>query len=183
MVFNLAITLLGIMAVVSLLIVYMMLTELLNFIQTNVPFRPTAKKDLVDMIHRVGITSSDYVLDIGSGNGKALFIVEQLTGARVRGIQRAGWTQDYAKLRKLVFGSRVELISANFFDHSWAEATVIYGYLYPFLMQKVGEKALGECLPGTKLIIRDFPIPQLKASREWVTPTSHHMYEYVIENY
>jgi hypothetical protein len=175
------ILILGITAVFALIILYMAFTEMLNFIQTHVPFVPTSKKDLIDMTKRVGVTADDLVLDLGSGNGKVLFAVEDITGARARGLQRAGWTQTYAKLRKFLTGSKVEFVSGNFFDQSWTEATVIYGYLYPFLMSQVGEKAREDCRPGTRVVVRDFPIPNLQLVESWETPTYHRMYLYIIE--
>lgn len=164
----------------ALLILYMAITEMANYLQTRVPFVPTNKIDIADMAQRVGITQTDYFFDIGSGNGKVVFAVESLTGAKTKGLQRAGWTQMYAKLRKLFTGSKSEFVSGNFFDQSWKEATVVYGYLYPFLMNQVGEKALADCQPGTKLVIRDFPIKMLKHSDTWQTPSYHTIYLYVI---
>lgn len=173
----------------TLVILVMMLTELINFIQTRVPFVPTARKDIVDMVSRVGITSTDYVYDLGSGNGKVVFTVSNLTGARTKGFQRSGWTQWYAQLKNYFRKSAakqkssVELVTGNFFDHSWSDATVIYGYLYPFLMRSVAEKALEDCRPGTKLVIRDFYLPNLSRLIQldsWQTPTGHTIYLYEI---
>ena len=169
-----------VLLIFALLILYIAVTEMANFMQTRVPFVPTSKVDLVDMVQRVGITKNDYFYDIGSGNGKVVFAVEELTGARSKGLQRAGWTQMYAKLRKFLTGSKSEFVSGNFFDHSWQDATVVYGYLYPFLMNQVAEKALADCQAGTKLVIRDFPIHSLKYRDSWQTPSDHTMYLYVI---
>jgi hypothetical protein len=175
------ILILSITACFALLILYMAFTEMLNFLQTHVPFVPTSKKDLIDMAERVGVTDKDLVIDLGSGNGKVLFAIEDVTGARARGLQHAGWTQTYAKLRKILTGSKVELVSGNFFNQPWTDATVVYGYLYPFLMSQVGEKAQEDCRPGTKIVVRDFPIPNLQLSESWETPTFHRMYLYIIE--
>ena len=165
----------------ALILLYMMVTELINFVQTNVPFVPTSKVDLLNMIKRVGITSNDYVYDIGSGNGKVLFAVEDaVPGVRTKGFQRGGWTQVYAKLRKRFTYSSVELETGDFFKFSWADATIIYGYLYPFLMERVGGKAKKECRVGTKIVIRDFPIPNLKLHESWTTPSNHTIYVYII---
>lgn len=170
----------GIMLIGALLILYMMLTEMINFLQTRVPFVPTAKKDLEDLAVRIGITKSDFVIDLGSGNGKVLFTLENLTGARGRGLQRAGWTQEYGRLRKWLSGSKIELISANFFERDWSEATVVYAYLYPPLMRSVGQKFREDCKAGTKLVCRDFYIPDWTPSQKWVTPSGHEMYLYLI---
>ncbi len=172
---------LGFFLIVALGMLVVMFTEMLNFVQTRVPFVPTAEKDIADMAKRVGITKEDFVIDLGSGNGKVLFVIERLTGAGIRGLQRAGWTQWYGKVKKLLTGSKIELISANFFEKSWSDATVVYAYLYPPLMRSVGEKFKEDCKPGTKLVCRDFPVPNMAAIEQWQTPTGHTMYLYKVK--
>lgn len=170
----------GFILLLVLLLAYAMVTELIVFILTRVPFVPTSKADLEDMIVKVGIQPVDYVYDIGSGNGKVIFAIEDLVGARVKGLQRAGWTQTYARLKARLIGSKAEFVSGNFFDHPWRDATVIYAYLYPFLMNQVGEKILEDCKPGTKVVVRDFPIPNLTLTDWWETPSNHKIYLYQI---
>lgn len=169
----------GILLVGALVLLYMMLTEMINFIQTKVPFIPSSKKDVEDMVKRVGITDKDFVIDLGSGNGKVLFIIEKLTGAKTRGLQRAGWTQEYGRLKKLLTGSSVELVSGDLFKLPWSDATVVYSYLYPPLMRAVGKKFKTDCNPGTKLVCRDFYIPDLTPQKEWQSPSNHTFYLYV----
>jgi hypothetical protein len=171
---------LSFMAVVAFTLLLMMLTELLNFVQTRVPFVPTAKADIEDMVSRMGITEQDYVYDLGSGNGKVVFAIEQLTQARTKGLQRGGWTQWYARIKAKLIGSQAQFVTGNFFGHSWGEATVIYAYLYPFLMRSVADKAWEECRPGTKIIVRDFYLPEKESVEIWKTPTGHTMYWYEI---
>ncbi len=177
---------LGLLCAAAVFILIVMFTEFLNFAQTNVPFVPTAKADLAFMVTRAGIMADDYFYDLGSGNGKVVFAIEELAGARAKGIQRGGWTQWYAQLRsaaRRIFKKkdRTEFVTGNFFNHQWSEATVIYAYLYPFLMRSVEEKFLEECKPGTKLIVRDFYLPNLKHVDTWETPTKHNMYLYIIQ--
>ncbi len=169
---------LGILLIGALILLYMMLTEMINFIQTKVPFVPSSKRDIEDMTKRIGITEKDFVIDLGSGNGKVLFIIEKLTGAKTRGLQRAGWTQEYGRLKKFVIGSRVDLVSGDLFKLPWSDATVVYAYLYPPLMRNVGAKFRADCKPGTKLVCRDFYIPEFTPKQEWQTPSDHTMYLY-----
>lgn len=180
------IIILGGICLIAIVMLIVMFTEMLNFVQTRIPFVPTAKEDLVFMIERAGITDRDFVYDLGSGNGKVVFAMEELAGARAKGLQRGGWTQWYAQLRsagRRIFKgkSKTEFVTGNFFDHHWGDATVVYGYLYPFLMRSVEEKALEDCKPGTKVIIRDFPLPTLGHVDQWQTPTGHTMYLYLIK--
>lgn len=171
---------LGFFLIVALGMLVVMFTEMMNFVQTRVPFVPTAEKDIADMVKRVGITKDDFVIDLGSGNGKVPFVVEALTGAGARGLQKAGWTQWYALAKKLLTRSKIELISGDFFLESWSDATVVYSYLYPPLMRSVGAKFKEDCKPCTKLVCRDFPVPNMTAIEQWQTPTGHTMYLYLL---
>ena len=45
----------------------------------------------------------------------------------------------------------------------WEGANIIHAYLYPAVMGRVEKKFLAECGPGTVLVVRDFPLPQLPA--------------------
>ena len=164
----------------ALVILVVMLTEMIVFVRTRVPFVPTNQVDLLELAKKLPIISTDYVYDLGSGNGKVVFTIEKASGARVKGFQLGGWTQWYAKLKKFFTRSKAELVSGNFFNHHWGEATVIYGYLYPHLMENIGTKALEDCKPGTKILARDFPIPNLPLYEEWKTPSGHTMRLYVI---
>ncbi len=168
------------MALFVIGILLVMLTEMFVFIRTRVPFVPSPTKDIKDLVQRLPITAHDYVYDLGSGNGKVVFAIEQLSGARVKGFQLAGWTHWYAKVRKHVTRSKAELVGDNFFKHHWGDATVVYAYLYPFLMADIGAKAMVECNPGTRIVARDFKIPNLTLHETWETSHGHEMFVYKI---
>lgn len=180
---------LGGLVAVAMIMLYVMFTEMTNFVQTKVPFVPTARKDLEDIVARVGITEQDVFYDLGSGNGKVIFVIAELTGAKSVGLQRAGWTQTYAKIKKYLaslglgnkeISQKIEFKSGNFFHSTWSPATVIYAYLYPFLMSQVAEKAKQDCPPGTKFIVRDFPILEWEPKEVWDTPSGHTMHLYIL---
>lgn len=105
---------------------------------------------------------SDVFYDLGSGDGMVVFLAEKLGAPRAVGFERMHWTHFWAKLKAHMRKSRAEFRRENFFEQPWNDATVLYTYLYPPLMGKVEEKFLAECAPGTTLIIRDFPLPNLK---------------------
>ncbi len=175
-----AIALLILMAFFAIGLLLVMLSEMAVFVRTRVPFVPSPRKNISELVAKLPITKDDYVFDLGSGNGKVLFEIEKLSGARVKGFQLGGWTQWFAKLKKLFIGSKAELVSDNFFNHSWSDATIVYAYLYPFLMRDIGSKALAECKPGTRIVARDFFIPTLDLHERWDLGGKHEMFIYII---
>src|SRR5207248_548166 len=112
------------------------------------------------------------------GSGKVLFAVEKVTGAKVRGFELALWAYLWAKIKKAVKGSRAELKYGNFFKQNFSDATVIYCYLYPPLMRMVGQKVIEDCRQGTKVVSRDFHIPNLQQVASWKSVTGHDIYVY-----
>lgn len=163
-----------------ILFVYILGSQIIMHYRTKVPFVPSAKSDIRDMIDKIPITREDFVLDLGSGDGRVLFLIEQLTRAKVRGYEMPGWAITYAFIKKRLKKSKADFISDSFFNYGWSEATVIYIYLFPFLLERVWQKAKQECAPGTKIISRDFQIPNATPTREWKTPTNHTMRMYIV---
>ncbi len=161
---------------------------------------PTAASDIEFTVKKLGITSQDIFYDLGSGDGKVVFIVNKLTGAKCVGFELTWWTHILAKIKsKFILlrpafvktsagrqgyggqeyqNSKLQFKNQNFFKHSWEEATVIYGYLYPPLMGRVEEKFLADCKPGSMAIIRDFPFPKLKPLEIIYRPKNHEIYIY-----
>jgi hypothetical protein len=76
-------------------------------------------------------------------------------------------------------GNKHQFIRKNFFDHSLKPATILYCYLYPPLMRQVGEKILADCNPGTRIVVRDFPIPNL-AQQGYYRDGKHELFLYKV---
>jgi hypothetical protein len=169
-----------IIAVIVFLLLLVFLSGLIANAAGRVPFVPTSKEDIEDLVQRLHITSKDTFIDLGSGNGRVIFAVEQLTGAQVRGYEFPSWMHWYAKLKKILANSQAQLISGNFFKHSWSDATVVYCYLFPPVMSKIGEKVQTDLLPGARVVVRDFPIPNLSLKEQWQTPSDHTIYLYQV---
>lgn len=166
--------------VISILLFFIITSAFLGFLFTRVPFVPTHKADIPDLVKRLGLNQNDIIFDLGSGNGKVVFLFEKHTGAKVRGFESTLWTHLWAKIKKYFIKSKAELVYGNFWKTPWTEATVIYMYLFPPLMPFLAEKILADCQPGTRIISRDFENPALRKIDEFQTPSDHTMYVYQV---
>jgi hypothetical protein len=164
--------------VLVIILLFVIVSEFVAFLRTRVPFVPTHAGDIEFIVKKLGITSADVFYDLGSGNGKVVFLVESLSGAKVKGFELSWWTILFAKLKALFIGSKAKFVNKNFFKQDWSGANYIYGYLYPPLMGRVKEKFLSECRPGSVAIIRDFPLPDLKPNETYFLPKEHEIYIY-----
>jgi hypothetical protein len=172
---------------------FITLSELVAFLRTRVPFVPTSKADIEFIVKKLSISSRDVFYDLGSGNGKVVFLVNQMTGARCLGFELSWWTVLFAKIKKWRLqrfspsggdarvhprAERVQFKNKNFFKEDWSGANIIYGYLYPPLMGRIEEKFLADCKPGSTAIIRDFPFPRMPYSEKFYLPHKHEIYIY-----
>lgn len=173
-----AIVLLLFILLFTLVFAFIMASSIVGFIQTRVPYVRTRHSDILEIVRTVPISKSDLFFDLGCGDGKVLFAVEKESGARVRGYELTLWTHLLSRMKKLLSRSKAQLVLGNFFKSDLSEATVIYCYLFPSLMPMIGDKVKAECIPGTKIISRDFPISNLVLSKSWRTPTNHTLYFY-----
>jgi hypothetical protein len=164
----------------SIAVLIFVVSSFLGFIFTRVPFVPTARRDIQAIIDRVPLSSADVIYDLGSGNGKVVFMLEQMVGAKTVGFEATLWTHWYAQIKKLLTRSKAVFVLGNFFKHNWSEASIIYCYLYPPLMERIGAKIAQECRPGTTVIVRDFPIPNLAKVDYFRTYGNHEIFVYKV---
>jgi len=143
----------------TLLLILVLGSSAYNLLRTGVPFVPSPVKELAFVYAELGLNSADVLIDLGSGDGRVCFGFERATAGRAVGVELARWGYYWSRLRAKARGSRAQFLRKNFFNQSWAEATVIYSYTLPQVMAQIGAKARSECRGGTKLISRDFEIP------------------------
>lgn len=163
----------------SIVITVIITSAFLGFLFTKVPFVPTNTEDVEFFLKKLSIGPRDVFYDLGSGDGKVVFLVERHSGAKTVGFELAWWTHILAKIKAKFKKSKAIFKNQNFFKTDWKEATVIYGYLYPPLMGRVEEKFLANCKPGTFAVIRDFPFPNLKPLEIICRPKNHELYIYL----
>ena len=162
----------------AFVVTFMITSEFIAFLRTRVPFVPTNQADVEFFVKILGLDQADVFYDLGSGNGKVIFLVKKLSGARGVGFELGWWTVLYAKFKALLLGSRAKFYNRNFFKANWQEADFIYAYLYPPLMRRIKDKFLAECRSGAIMIVRDFPLPDLKPDEVYFRPRNHEIYIY-----
>ena len=161
-----------------LLILFVITSSFIGFLLTRVPFVPTYASDIKFIVDKVGITSKDNFYDLGSGNGKVVFLVEKLSGASVTGYELTWWTHLWAQIKKVFIRSRAHFKNQNFFKADLSGANIIYCYLYPPLMGRVEDKFKAEMKPGSLAVVRDFPFPNMPYQAKYYLPKKHEIYVY-----
>ena len=124
----------------------------------DVPFIPTPPAVVDAMLELAGVGREDYVIDLGSGDGRIVIAAAKKGGARGTGVEIDGALVGAARReaqREGVAG-RVEFKEQNLFTTDIGHATVVTMYLYPRLMMQLRPRLFAELRPGTRIVSHDF---------------------------
>ena len=124
------------------------------------PYVPSPQSVVTDMLKLAGVNESDFVIDLGSGDGRIVLTAAKVFGARGFGVE----IQD--KLVKLSneaaqregIADRVKFITQDLFKTDISQATVLTMYLLPNTVNMLKDKLLSELRPGTRILSHDYPL-------------------------
>jgi hypothetical protein len=124
----------------------------------DVPFVPTPPVVVEAMLKLAGVGPEDYVIDLGSGDGRIVIAAARKYGARGLGVEidpaLVGEAQREAR-RQGVDG-RVEFRRDDLLQMSIGRATVVTMYLYPRLMLAMRPRLITELKPGARIVSHEF---------------------------
>lgn len=162
-----------------LLLIYL-LKLLFDLIRGEAIFFPLPKNTIRKMLRLARVNNNDILFDLGSGDGRVLFIAaREFNVRRAIGIEKSIIpfliSKILLKLYKLE--DKVKIIFGDFFKENISEATVITLYLNFGVMKRLEEKILKEC-KGVRIISAAHKFPNLKFKRKIKTG---HFYCYLYE--
>lgn len=131
------------------------------------PYVPTPQRVVDAMLGIAGVTDCDYVIDLGSGDGRIVITAAQKFGARGKGYDIDGELIERSTLaaRKLKLEQRVRFEERDVLEADIREATVITLYLLPDMMRALRTRLLRELRPGTRIVSHDFDFGEWKPER------------------
>jgi hypothetical protein len=126
---------------------------------TDTPYVPTPVEVVEQMLQIANVSAKDFLIDIGSGDGRIVLTAVSKFGARGQGIEidprLIKRSQDSA--RRLGISDRAQFLTQDLFESDFSRATVISVYLLPKVMQLLTPK-LAALKPGTRIISHDYPM-------------------------
>ena len=137
----------------------------------DVPYVPTHQATVEAMLRLAGVGPGDFVIDLGSGDGRILITAVKKYGARGFGVdldpQRV--KESLANAKGAGVSDRAQFHQRNLFDTKIAEASVVTLYLLPRVNIELRPRLLAELKPGTRVVSHDFDMgdwkPDLRATR------------------
>jgi hypothetical protein len=132
------------------------------------PYAATPDAVVAEMLRLANVGPSDYVIDLGSGDGRLVIAAVKTFGAR--GGFGMDINADYvayanAKASEAGVSDRATFAVRDLFATDVSRATVVTVYLFPGIMGRVGEKLRAELAPGTRVVSHDFPFPDWTPDR------------------
>ena len=121
-----------------------------------VPTPPALVEKMLDM---AAVTPDDYVIDLGSGDGRNV-IAAAKRGARALGVEYDPGLVDASKRNAAREGvsDRATFVRGDFFDADFGEATVLVLFLLPNVLDTLSPKFL-RLKPGARIVTNRFGIP------------------------
>ena len=134
----------------------------------DVVWVPTADALVEKMLDLAHVTSSDYVIDLGSGDGRTV-IAAAKRGARALGVE---YNPDMVALskrnaEKAGVSRRASFVQADLFKVDLSRATVITMFLLPEINMKLRPTLLS-LKPGTRIVSNSFSMEDWEADKRAV---------------
>ncbi|MES2930523.1 MAG: methyltransferase domain-containing protein [Patescibacteria group bacterium] len=160
------------------LLVLILLTVLILFFiwmitsfRAKVPFVPVPTSILPAIEEALGVKEGSVLYDLGCGDGRILFFIAlSAPNARYVGIENSPFPLILARVRawwhRKFHTGDIAILNQDFFTRDLSDATHIFTYLYPNVMDDLLPKLDRELKPGTRLVSATFAFTQKRPSRE-----------------
>jgi ubiquinone/menaquinone biosynthesis C-methylase UbiE len=147
----------------------------------DVPYVPTPPVVVEEMLRLAAVGPDDFVIDLGSGDGRILIAAAKKFGARGVGVdldpERIAESVYNAQLADV--SDRVTFHHQDLFKFDISPATVVTMYLVPSVNMRLQPRLLQELKPGTRIVSHDFNLGDWQPDRKstvrknvflWIVP-------------
>lgn len=131
------------------------------------PFVTTPSEVVDRMLALAGTAPSDYVVDLGSGDGRIVIAAAKKFGARGLGLELDPMlvAQSRENARAAGVADRTEFRVEDVLRADFSSATVVTVYLLPWLMAQLSPLFLDGLKPGARIVTHAFVFPSWKPDR------------------
>ena len=131
------------------------------------PYVPSPTSVVADMLTLAAVGPGDFVIDLGSGDGRIVLTAAKVFGARGFGVEIKDNLVNLANeaAQKQGVAERVKFIKQDLFKTDISQATVLTMYLLPNTVNMLSDKLQKELKPGTRIISHDYGLSGWDAER------------------
>ncbi|MES2014837.1 MAG: SAM-dependent methyltransferase [Patescibacteria group bacterium] len=156
-----------------------------GIITTRVPFVPIPQYVVEEVKKAIPLKAGDVFYDLGSGDGRVIATIgAAYPGAFAIGVEKAPLPYTLTHIRFWLKPLKnVKTLFKNFSRVPLNDATHIYMYLFPDVVQNLLQKFTAELKPGTRVVSCDFPFKTKEPTEKIVVGEGRHkhtlyMYEF-----
>jgi SAM-dependent methyltransferase len=147
----------------------------------DVPYVPTPPVVVEEMLRLAEVGRDDFVIDLGSGDGRVVIAAAGKFGARGIGVDLDPERIAESEYNAAVAGvsDRVAFMREDLFKFAISAATVVTMYLLPSVNIRLRPRLLSELKPGTRIVSHDFDMGDWKPDAQstvrknvflWIVP-------------
>jgi hypothetical protein len=124
------------------------------------PYVPTPQYIVDRMLQMAAVSASDYVIDLGSGDGRIVITAASQFGARGMGVDISEKLVDLATTNshKAQVADKVRFVRQDAFKTDITGASVLTLYLLPRFVLDLRPKMLAELKPGARIVSHDYSL-------------------------
>lgn len=126
--------------------------------RTAGPYVPTPQVIVDRMLQFANVSASDFVIDLGSGDGRIVRTAARALGASGFGVDIDGELveRSNAAAQKEGIAAKAKFFQQDVFKADLSKATVVTLYVLPAMMTSLRPKLLSELKPGTRIVSHDY---------------------------
>jgi precorrin-6B methylase 2 len=150
-------------------------------VDLDVPYVPTPESVVKRMLDIANVGAKDYLIDLGSGDGRIPVTAARDLGARGMGVDldpdRIKEANENAKAQGVT--DKVKFLQQDLFKTEIKDATVLTMYLLPEVNMKLRPRILDELRPGTRIVSHAFHMEDWKPDEE-ADVNGRHVYFWIV---
>jgi hypothetical protein len=133
----------------------------------EVPYVQTPQNVVDAMLDIAGVRGSDFLIDLGSGDGRIVITAAKKFGTRGVGIDYDPYLVERSTrlAREAGVAERVTFVKKDIFDTDLAPASVITMYLLPEVNLALRPRLLATLKPGTRIVSHDWDMGDWRPDR------------------
>lgn len=155
---TLEVILYSLMLIFCIVMIVVLAMHLFQEFTGRAPFIPISQEILEDIVKALELKQGSIMYDLGSGDGRVVF-ASALSQPSIKaiGVERSVLPYVISHIEKKRKGTKnAHFVRANFFNVPMGEATHVFLYLFPGLMNALLPKFEKELKPGTRVVSCDF---------------------------
>lgn len=151
-------------------------------VMLDVPYVPTPNDAVYRMLELVEVKPDDYVIDLGSGDGRIVVAAARDWGVkRALGIdidpERIAEANENARLAGVA--DRVTFERGNLFEKDFSDVDVLTMYLLPTINLELRPVILDKLRPGTRVVSHVFDMGDWRPDA-WIEVQSRYIYKWIV---